>query len=69
MTRQLKQKRTQNLTTYWVIAAVLMLGLIALGIIEDRRRVNYEAYAKANNCVWHATGTWYGDDRDFICRR
>lgn len=25
-------------------------------------------YARLNNCTWHATGTFYGDNRDFICK-
>lgn len=43
---------------------IVVAGLILAQIHENRRM---ERYAKANNCKWYATGSYYGDDRDFIC--
>jgi|LSQX01.1.fsa_nt_gb hypothetical protein len=71
MIRHLKQKPKSKLTINWdiVVVLILTLAMVVLGIIkEDRRRVNREAYAKVYGCTWHATGTWYGDDRDFVCK-
>lgn len=44
---------------------VLLLG----GIIGLKRSYDREIYAITHNCEWHATGTMYGDDRDFICKQ
>lgn len=51
------------------VAILVAIGLVALTIkIEDSRNANRIAYAKANNCTWHYTGTLYGDDRDSVCK-
>ena len=48
---------------------LITFGLVALTIkIEDNREASRLAYAKANNCTWHYTGTFYGDDRDSVCK-
>lgn len=59
--------RHKTKQTLFVILAIIAIiaGFIA---IENHREANRAAYAKANNCTWEATGTWYGDDRDFICK-
>lgn len=46
------------------IITVLLLVVIASGIKQE---ANMDAYAKANHCTWKATGTMYGDNRDFVC--
>ena len=48
------------------LAAILLL-LVGIILVSNRRNARMERYAKTNNCTWHATGTWYGDNRDFIC--
>ena len=48
-----------------VIAILLLLAGIIL--VSNHRNARMERYAKANNCTWHATGSYYGDDRDFVC--
>ena len=64
MTRQTKQKIKQ---TALIISAVV--ALLSIYIIDGMRKDQMmDAYAEANNCTWYATGTWYGDDRDFICK-
>lgn len=47
-----------------LLIAAFLLVVIANGIKEE---ANMAAYAKANNCNWKATGTMYGDNRDFVC--
>lgn len=51
---------------------LLIVGSIAMVVmaivIDARRNQNMQDYAIANNCTWQATGTAYGDDRDFICK-
>lgn len=48
----------------------LLLGVVVIALIaQTNHKTNQmEAYAKTNNCTWYATGTMYGDDRDFICK-
>lgn len=55
----MKEKVILGLSITAVIA-----GFVLTQIHENRRM---ERYAKVNSCKWYATGTWYGDDRDFIC--
>lgn len=48
---------------------VLALAVIAIcGAVNLKRATDLQAYAENNNCQWQATGTMYGDDRDFVCR-
>lgn len=71
MARHQKQTLKQQLKNSWKVLVMLLItfGLVALTIkIEDNREANRLAYAKANNCTWHYTGTFYGDDRDSVCK-
>lgn len=71
MVRHRKQTLKQQLKNNWevMIMLVIALGMVALGMmVEDRREANRQAYAKAHNCTWHYTGTFYGDNRDSICK-
>lgn len=71
MVRHQKQTRKQQLKNNWkvVIMLVIALGMVALGMmVEDRREANRQTYAKTHNCTWHYTGTFYGDNRDSICK-
>lgn len=63
----LKQQLKNNLGM--IVILVIVFGMVVLGIVaENHREANRQAYAKRNNCTWYATGTMYGDDRDFICK-
>ena len=67
-TQTLRTNKT-NKNRSIVVAILVAIGLVALAIkIEDSRTANRISYAKANNCTWHYTGTFYGDDRDSICK-
>ena len=71
MARHQKQTLKQQLKNNWKVLVMLLItfGLVALTVkIEDNREANRLAYAKANNCTWHYTGTFYGDDRDSVCK-
>lgn len=60
------QKQTLKTTAFFVGLIVAVMAVFVIdGIRIDARM---DAYAKENNCTWYATGTWYGDDRDFICK-
>lgn len=52
--------------------AIVILALIVvllLGVILNLKRANnLREYAIANNCEWIYQGTYYGDDRDYICK-
>ena len=67
-TQTLRTNKT-NKNRSIVVAILVAIGLVALTIkVEDSRTANRIAYAKANNCTWHYTGTFYGDDRDSVCK-
>ena len=71
MVRHQKQTLKQQLKNNWKVLVVLVvaLGMIALGIaVEGHREANRQAYAKSHNCTWQYTGTFYGDDRDSVCK-
>ena len=48
------------------VVAILLL-LAGMILLSNHRNARMERYAKANSCTWNATGSMYGDDRDFIC--
>lgn len=52
-----------------VIALLIILVLVALGVIRElKTQNNMIQYATTNNCTWSWQGTYYGDDRDYICK-
>lgn len=53
--------------TLTVLAFLAVFALISAYNAHKDAQMN--AYAEANNCTWHATGTFYGDSRDFICKQ
>lgn len=51
------------------IAILMLIVVLLLGVILNLKRANnLREYAIANNCEWVYQGTYYGDDRDYICR-
>lgn len=55
-------------TTKIVIAVIAGVIVLALGVgLNLKRAFDLRNYAIANNCEWVWQGTWYGDDRDYIC--
>lgn len=58
-----------NKTKDIVIVTLSAIIVLLLGVILNlKRSYDQEIYAIANDCEWSATGTMYGDDRDFICK-
>lgn len=51
----------------YIIIAVL-LGLVGFIGMRVKQAVDLADYAAVNHCNWMATGTNYGDDRDWICK-
>lgn len=53
------------------ILLVIMLVFVAiLGVVAVRQHkvIGMLEYATQNNCTWHANGTFYGDNRDYVCK-
>lgn len=51
-----------------IVLALAIAGIAICGAVNYKRATDLQAYAEANDCQWSATGTMYGDDRDYICR-
>lgn len=68
-TRRNKNTKKQNQAESRIfgIIAISIILFIAFGIGQIRQNSRNE-YALRNNCKWYATGSFYGDDRDFICK-
>ena len=50
---------------------ILIVGLIALATFVGfrvKQAADLAEYADINGCSWSATGTSYGDNRDWVCR-
>lgn len=63
----MEQKDSNN--KVGIIGAIVLIGMLLLGVMINRERdMQFEQYAKANNCEWTYQGTAYGDNRDFICK-
>lgn len=56
--------KTKNIV---IAIMALVIGCLLVVILNQRRANNMANYAIANDCKWVATGSMYGDDRDFIC--
>lgn len=51
------------------IIAAIFVGMLLLGVGINLKRANdLRNYAIANNCTWQHQGTYYGDNRDYICK-
>lgn len=63
--RKTKNMEKKNI----VIGALVLVVVLMLGVIVNLKRAHDLAvYAITNDCTWTATGTMYGDDRDYICK-
>lgn len=62
-TKQTNQNNS-NFLTIALIVITFAAVIFGMGQYEDAQMARY---AQANNCTWSATGTFYGDSRDFIC--
>lgn len=51
-----------------IALALAIAGVAICGAVNWKRATDLQAYAESNNCEWSATGTAYGDDRDWICK-
>lgn len=57
--------KTKNI----VIGVLVLIIVMMLGVIVNLKHTyDLEMYAATHNCEWTATGSFYGDDRDFICK-
>lgn len=50
-----------------ISAMAFIIGCLLVVILNQRRANNMANYAITHNCEWVATGSMYGDDRDFLC--
>lgn len=61
--------KTKNQSNTIILTICIIITAFAIAFaIGERRNANMVQYATANNCEWHATGTMYGDNRDYICK-
>jgi len=69
MNYRTKQKPQETNSTLIIILTSITIALFALVYAQGQHAAaNMAIYAEQNNCEWSATGTFYGDDRDFICK-
>ena len=63
---QKPSKTNASLTINVVCAIVAVFAVVyAIGVHRDSQMT---VYAAQNNCEWVYQGTWYGDNRDYICK-
>ena len=63
----LRKLKGEKMKEKIIIGGLILLAFAGIALIQDHRNRRMKEYAKVNNCTWHATGSMYGDDRDFIC--
>lgn len=50
---------------------ILIVGLIIVTAfigVRVKQAMDLAEYAAINGCSWSATGTHYGDNRDWVCK-
>ncbi len=62
----MKNKNTIKNIIIIVLSIVILITLA--GLINLKRAFSLREYAIANDCEWTWQGTYYGDDRDYICK-
>ena len=59
-----RQTRTNSV----IAITCLFITLAAISYATGQQeRAKMDTYAITHNCQWEATGTLYGDDRDYTC--
>lgn len=52
-----------------LIGVVVMTIAVLMSLCQGlKERALFDEYSKENSCTWQATGTVYGDNRDYICK-
>jgi hypothetical protein len=64
----MKETTKQTIKNTLLIVSLVGAVLAFFAIRNARQDRMMDAYARANNCTWYATGSAYGDNRDFICK-
>lgn len=64
-TKQTQQNNSNSILTIVCIVIAFAAVMFGLGQREDAQMARY---AQQNNCTWHATGSFYGDQRDYVCK-
>ena len=67
MHRSTKQTQPKNLN-YLTIACIAIAFAAVMFGIGQHEDAQMARYAQINNCEWVFNGTYYWDDRDFICK-
>lgn len=62
--KQTQPKNNSIFTTACIVVAFAAV-MFGIGQHEDAQMARY---AQQNNCTWYATGTFYGDSRDYVCK-
>lgn len=62
------EKGKQKMSKTKIVIALALVAVATVCAVSLKRAANLHAYAESNNCEWSATGTAYGDDRDWICK-
>lgn len=58
----------QTIKNTLLVLALVGVAIALFALDGARQDSQMSAYAEANNCTWEATGSAYGDNRDFICK-
>lgn len=58
----------QTIKNTLLVLALVGVAIALFALDGARQDSQMGAYAEANNCIWTATGSAYGDNRDFICK-
>jgi hypothetical protein len=64
----MKVTTKQTLKNILILIAIIIVAIVIFAFDGARKDCQMQDYAKANNCTWYATGSAYGDNRDFICK-
>ena len=61
-------KTTTKSSTLTISICIVITALSVAFAIGERTNAQMDVYAAQNDCEWVYQGTWYGDDRDYICK-
>lgn len=62
-----KQTQPKNNSILTIACIVITFAAVMFGI-GQHEDAQMARYAQANNCTWYATGSFYGDQRDYVCK-
>lgn len=64
----MNEQTIKDIKIFVVVGLVCVIVLLLGAVFGLKRQLRMQNYAIANDCTWTWNGSYYGDDRDYVCK-